>query len=304
MSTLPPSWRDLSSVPVPEGTFLPGTSIEIIRPVNASGARAVLFDFDGTLSLIRSGWVEVMVPMMVEILEQTGTGESRRSLENTVREFVARLTGKQTIYQMIELARQVEMRGAEPLQPIEYKRMYLDRLWRLIGDRVKALQTGRADPDQYLVPGARRLLETLRGRNLAIYIASGTDQADVLREAELLRLTEYAEGRVYGALDDPSRYSKRMVIQRIIAEHRIRPGELLGFGDGYVEIEDVKAAGGCAVAVATEEPECRSVDQWKRRRLILAGSDIVIPNYLEQDKLLEYLFREETPHGADTKLKE
>jgi len=28
----------------------------------------VLFDFDGTLSLIRSGWVDVMVPMMVEIL--------------------------------------------------------------------------------------------------------------------------------------------------------------------------------------------------------------------------------------------
>ena len=31
----------------------------------------VLFDFDGTLSLIRQGWPEVMVPMFVEMLPET-----------------------------------------------------------------------------------------------------------------------------------------------------------------------------------------------------------------------------------------
>ena len=44
-------------------------AIEQVRPgASAAGARVALFDFDGTLSLIRSGWVDVMVPMMVEIL--------------------------------------------------------------------------------------------------------------------------------------------------------------------------------------------------------------------------------------------
>jgi hypothetical protein len=58
--------------------ILPGTAIEIVREVslNEPPLHAVL-DFDGTLSLIREGWPEVMVPMMVEALRATGTSEDR-----------------------------------------------------------------------------------------------------------------------------------------------------------------------------------------------------------------------------------
>ena len=50
------------------GRFLPGAGIEIIRELDPrEPPRHVLFDFDGTLSLIREGWMDVMVPMMVEI---------------------------------------------------------------------------------------------------------------------------------------------------------------------------------------------------------------------------------------------
>ena len=50
--------------------------IEWIRPgVSAAEARVALFDFDGTISLIRSGWVDVLVPMMVEILVDLKTGQ-------------------------------------------------------------------------------------------------------------------------------------------------------------------------------------------------------------------------------------
>ena len=49
--------------------FLPGTSVEIIREVKlAAPPRFALFDFDGTLSLVREGWPDVMIPMMVEEL--------------------------------------------------------------------------------------------------------------------------------------------------------------------------------------------------------------------------------------------
>ena len=47
-----------------------------------------------------------------------------------VEEFVGRLTGKQTMYQMIELADQIAKRGGTPLDPLEYKKMYLDRAAR------------------------------------------------------------------------------------------------------------------------------------------------------------------------------
>jgi hypothetical protein len=51
--------------------------IEVIRPDLPRGRfRGVLFDFDGTLSLIREGWPLVMIPMMVEVLRETGTSET------------------------------------------------------------------------------------------------------------------------------------------------------------------------------------------------------------------------------------
>lgn len=266
--------------------------VEIVSGAAATRARVALFDFDGTLSLIRAGWFGVMVPMMVEVLASLGTGEPEEELERTVREFVYRLTGKQTIYQMIELARQVELRGGRPEDPLVYKYRYLDRLHARIRHRLEELESGAAPPEKYLVPGSRALLEMLRRRGLKLYLASGTDEPFMRREAELLRLTEYFDGGIFGALDDYKSFSKKILIERIISRSEASGGELLGFGDGYVEIENVKAVGGVAVGVATDEPECLRVDEWKRNRLISVGADYIIPNYLCLNELERCLFPE------------
>src|SRR3954464_14887092 len=103
--------------------------IEIItKGASAQRTRVALFDFDGTLSTIRSGWMDVMVPMMVELLAETKSGESEKELRAVVEEFVGRLTGKQTIYQMIELDENIQKRGGKAVDPVVYKKMYLDRL--------------------------------------------------------------------------------------------------------------------------------------------------------------------------------
>ena len=250
----------------------------------------VVFDFDGTLSLIRSGWMGVMIPMMVEILAELQSGETEEELRRVVEDFVWRLTGKETVYQMMALAEEVKRRGGKPLDPLAYKRRYLDRLWNVIGSRVQELRRGACPPDKYLVPGARRLLETFRERGLAMYLASGTDEEFVREEAALLDLTPYFGDRIYGALDDLQRFSKQLLVQRILALPGVCGAQLLAFGDGYVEIEEVKRAGGVAVGVATAEPECREIDQWKRKRLIGVGADYVIPNYLCHDELVAALF--------------
>src|SRR5579862_898795 len=148
-------------------------TVEILHPnVSASHARVGLFDFDGTISLIRAGWVDVMVPMMVEILLDLGTGESEADLRTIVNDFAARLTGEQTIYQMMELARQVETRGGKPLEPLTYKRMYHDRLMANIEYRRQDLRRGAVSPEKYLVPGVRDFLDSLRERGLKLYCAS------------------------------------------------------------------------------------------------------------------------------------
>jgi phosphoglycolate phosphatase len=265
--------------------------MEQVRPgVNAAGARTALFDFDGTLSLIRSGWVDVMVPMMVEILLDLKTGETEAELHAVVEEFVGRLTGKETIYQMIEFADHVARRGGKPLDPMQYKKMYLDLLWVKISGRVEDLQNQRVSPEQYLVPGARGLLERLRERGLRMYLASGTDEIYMKEEARLLQVADYFDGGVFGALDDYKSFSKKILIQRILSQTDVRGPEILGFGDGFVEIEEVKLVGGTAVGVATTEPECRVVDDWKRQRLIGAGADFIVPNFLLHNEMLETLF--------------
>jgi phosphoglycolate phosphatase len=66
---------------------------------------------------------------------------------------------------------------------------------------------------------------------------------------------------------------------------------LLVFGDGYVEIEEVKKAGGTAIGVATDEPDCLVIDEWKRKRLIQVGADFIIPNYLDFDEINRIMFR-------------
>lgn len=49
--------------------------------------------------------------------------------------------------------------------------------------------------------------------------------------------------------------------------------------------------GGVAAGVASEEPACQGVDEWKRKRLIGVAADYIVPNYLCGDELLASLFR-------------
>jgi phosphoglycolate phosphatase len=268
------------------------SSIEIINSTFSRGqVRYALFDFDGTVSLIREGWQGVMIPMLVEFLLETPQHESEDELYSIVTEFVERLTGKQTIYQMIRLCEEMRQRGGNPLSPLEYKWMYLNRLGERIQGRVTGLKTGQVTPEEMMVPGAVSMLKALRARGVTCYLASGTDEVYVLDEADALGLTTYFAG-IYGALDDYQNYSKKMVIDRILNENGLSGSELVTFGDGYVEIENTKAVGAIAVGVASDEANRQGIDEWKRKRLIDAGADLIIPDFRPFERLIAYLFSE------------
>ncbi len=255
------------------------------------GIGHVLFDFDGTLSLIRQGWPDVMVPMFVEMLPRID-GDTEESVRQMLYDDIMRLNGKQTIYQMIQLAERVKERGGQPREALWYKHEYLRRLEECIRARIDGLEKGTARGDDFLVFGSRALLDDLRQRGLKLYLASGTDEPFVKREAALLDLTRYFGGHIYGAKDDYKSFSKKMVIERILRENKISGDQLLAFGDGYVEIENTKEVGGVAVAVASDEANNGSgqMDEWKRKRLMGVGADICIPDYRDRQPLLELLF--------------
>ena len=252
----------------------------------------VLFDFDGTLSLIREGWPEVMTPMFAEMLPLL-QGETREARWQLCREDIMRLNGKQTIYQMIQLAERIRERGGTPQEPLWYKHEYLRRLDERIRHRLDGLSRGTLRPDDLLVHGVRPMLEALQQRGLPLYLASGTDEHCVKAEAQSLDLTRYFGRHIYGAQDDYKKFSKKLVIERILRENAIRGEQLLSFGDGYVEIENTKEAGGLAVAVASDEAHNGSgqFDEWKRQRLLGVGADVVVPDFRDAQALIECILK-------------
>lgn len=281
--------------PIEPTRRLPGSNIEIVRePPRYGPPNHVLFDFDGTLSLIREGWPQVMVPLMVEVLQATGTAESAETLYDRAMAFVMELNGKQTIYQMMRLAEEVTARGGQAEDPAVYKKAFHERLMRHIEHRRDALGRGETSPEEMLVPHTRAFLEELRRRGATLYLASGTDERFVIEEARLLQIDEFFGSRIHGARDDYRQFSKAMVIRRILDRGRVEGHELLGLGDGYVEIQNIKAAGGTAVAVASDEAgRSGKADPWKRDRLIGAGADLVIPDFQDYAQLCKYLWNDE-----------
>jgi phosphoglycolate phosphatase-like HAD superfamily hydrolase len=251
----------------------------------------VLFDFDGTLSLIREGWPEIMLGMFVEMLPKQ-SDDNPDQVSRMLFDDMMKLNGKQTIYQMMQFAERVKERGGTPQEPLWYKHEYLRRLESKIQDRIECLRTRQISPEKHLLHGSLELLTLLKQRGLNLYLASGTDEVFVKREAELLGVTPFFEDRIYGAKDDYKSFSKKMVIERILTESNIRGERLLAFGDGYVEIQNTKEVGGLAVAVASDEANNGSgrVDEWKRSRLRAVGADVVIPDYRDATPLLDRIF--------------
>jgi phosphoglycolate phosphatase-like HAD superfamily hydrolase len=229
-----------------------------------------------------------MVPMFVEMLPVLAD-EGQETRRQLCHDDIMRLNGKQTIYQMIQLAERIKERGGAPRDPLWYKHEYLRRLNERIHDRLEKLRSGALRPDDLLVYGARQFLELLLRRGLPLYLASGTDEVFVKQEADLLDLTRFFGRHVYGAMDDYKQFSKQLVIERILRENRIPGTQLLSFGDGYVEIQNTKEAGGLAVAVASDEANngSGSFDEWKHRRLFGVGADVAIPDFRDGQALLD-----------------
>ena len=216
-----------------ENLFFDNTTIEIHREIQTGNIRHVVFDFDGTISLIRDGWQNVMVPMMVEFLQtETDTTETPEQLEALVVEFVDRLTGKQTIYQMMQLGEEIEKRGGTPKEPLAYKDEYNRRLLPVVEERIAGLAAGKLPAEPLRVPLSLEFLQSLREMGINCYLASGTDVEFVKNEAALLGVAAYFDGGIFGALREYKKFSKAMVIQKIITDFSLNGMNCSSLGTG------------------------------------------------------------------------
>jgi len=253
--------------------------------------RHALFDFDGTLSVLREGWETVMAPVMIEAI--CGSAPVTAEIEREVNQYVEQSTGILTILQMEWLAEAVRRHGfvAQPLTAAEYKKIYLERLMLRVQERINQVEQGHADPDERMMSGARLFLAGLRERGVKLYLASGTDHPDVQHEAHVLGVDTFFEGRIYGALDEREAHSKDRIIQRILDEHHLFGNQLLVAGDGPVEIREARLRGAIALGVATDEIARCGWNEHKVLRLQKAGADLLIPDFSQPEALIGMLTR-------------
>ncbi len=268
---------------------IPGTAVEILEEPPRGKIRHAVFDYDGTVSYMRDGWQDYMVPLMVEVLEACPRHESREELEALVIDFVDHLTGKQTIYQMIRLAEEVEKRGGEAADPLDYKNEYYRRLNLCVEERYAAVRAGRIAIDEFLIAGAKQFLEECRTAGIRCYLASGTDVEYVKAEAQLIELDGYFDGGIFGALPDYKNFSKEKVIKQILADLQLKGSELLIVGDGYVEIVNGRDVGGVCLGLHTKEKNRYHMNEDKKERLQRAGAHLLAADLREGKAILDYL---------------
>ncbi|HNR30164.1 MAG TPA: HAD hydrolase-like protein [Candidatus Hydrogenedentes bacterium] len=271
--------------------FLPGTQIEIVNDAPLGRIKHVLFDFDGTISLLREGWQRIMAPVCIEMI--CGDTPVTPDVEHEVHEMIEETTGINTILQMERLVEMVRAHGRVPedkmLDAHGYKKVYNDRLMVPVRDRIARLERGELTLDQVRVRGAVEFLELLTKQDVTMYVFSGTDRDDVRNEAHVVQVDDYFV-EIWGALRTYEESSKEKIIRELMAEHNLSGPEVLAVGDGPVELRNVKEYGGIALGVATDEVKGHGWNESKRTRLLRAGADILVPDFAEAAALASYLF--------------
>ncbi|NLH48609.1 MAG: HAD family hydrolase [Myxococcales bacterium] len=277
--------------------YLPGTEFEVVgdrRP--PARVTHVIFDHDGTISTLREGWERIMEPMMIRAIlgprYESADDSLYHRVVDRVRDFIDKSTGIQTLAQMQGLARMVREFGCVPeadvLDEHGYKKIYNDALLAVVRRRIAKFDAAELSLADYTVKNAVRLLEALRRAGVRLYLASGTDEQDVVAEAEALGYAGLFAGAIYGAVGDVRHEAKRLVIERILGEIG-DPAGLVAIGDGPVEIRETHKRGGYAIGVATDELRRFGLNEAKRARLVRAGADLIIPDYSQLPALLRFL---------------
>lgn len=252
-----------------------------------------VFDFDGTLSWLRHGWPELMCQVFLPYYPMR-SNESEAEVRRELLAEILSTNGQPSIVQMEKFAQRVQARQAHVPAPRQLLEQYQNRLDQIIAERSELILRKKARPDDFVVFGARAMLDLLQQRGLKLIVLSGTLESRVQQEAELLDLARYFGGRIFGSPPAPAPFSKRAVLDKILAGENLRGRDLLCFGDGPVEIFQARELGGLAVALASDEDQNGSgrMDPLKRAQLIDAGAHVILPDYGDAAALVDALFHE------------
>jgi len=276
----------------------PGTHIEIVRSMPKElNLECAIFDHDGTISTLRQGWEGVMAPMMIKAIlgrhYDTADEALYQRVVARVEEYIDQTTGVQTLSQMqglIDIVRDFELVSeAHILDMHGYKRVYNEALLGKVTHRLAHLGHGELAGEDFSIKNSVHFLSTLRNAGIRCFLASGTDQVDVVAEARAMGYADLFDGGIFGAVGDIDRDAKQVVLERIMDQMGDLRGRVVTFGDGPVEIRETHLRGGLPIGVASDEVRRFGLNQTKRSRLIRAGAALIIPDFSQMGAILALL---------------
>lgn len=279
--------------------YLDNSEIELTGEIKQGlNIKYAIFDHDGTISTLREGWEEIMEPMMMKAVLGDKYESADESLFQKVRErvidFIDKTTGIQTLVQMKGLVDLVHEFGYVPedqiLDEFAYKQIYNEELLLMVKVREEKINCGELSLEDVTIKNAVDLLKSLHKAGVKLFLASGTDEEDVKKEAKILAYDNLFEGGIYGAVGDVNKEAKKIVLDRIMNSIGDAGDEdIVTFGDGPVEIRETRKRNGLTVGIASNEIKRHSLNESKRTRLIKAGADIIVPDFSQLPQLLDLL---------------
>lgn len=252
--------------------------------------RAAIFDFDGTISTLRYGWETVMAPLMIEYI----AGDNKdilHEVEQLVDSYIDESTGIQTIHQMKwfnETIKKYNNSPGAPDDPWFYKEEYNRRLMLEVAKRRDDVISGNVPRENYIMGGAEAFLAALKEQGVLLYAASGTDEADVIKEAGALGFAHFFES-IQGAKPMAEDCSKDAVIRSLIENSGFAGGELLVVGDGKVEIMLGREAGALTLGLASDEEKRVGFNPTKEKRLVGAGAHAIVGDFTDLEGILNWI---------------
>jgi phosphoglycolate phosphatase-like HAD superfamily hydrolase len=251
--------------------------------------KVALFDFDGTISTLRYGWEGIMESLMLEMI--AGPTRVDEGLVKEVKEYIDQSTGIQTYYQMKWLAEAVKRHERNPAasdDPWWYKAEYNRRLMEPVEKRKASIISGQTSNTDFLMKGSEEFLKALTESGIEIYVASGTDDPDVKKEAEVLGLRKYFK-EIAGAPLGKADCSKEAVLRKLVEDNRLIGPEVAVIGDGKVEIALGREVGAITLGIASDEEKLCGINPIKKARLVKAGAHAIVGDFEDRNEILDWL---------------
>ncbi|MFA5698192.1 MAG: PfkB family carbohydrate kinase [Sphaerochaeta sp.] len=273
-------------------------TIEIIDEIPKRALpKIAIFDHDGTISTMRAGWEAVMAKVMKSAIVGSElanlTDEERADLDDEIHRFIDQTTGIQTIEQMVYLREMVERYGFVPADKIlsaqGYKDVYNKELLAMIADKKEGVQHNTIAPTDVTMAGSIEFLHYLHQKGVKLYLASGTDQDDVIHEATLLGYGHLFEGRIFGSVGKIDEDPKKVVLAKMITSLAGQEDDIIVFGDGPVEMREARSRGVLAIGLLSDENRRSGENLAKRQRLILGGASALISDFTHIKDLITLL---------------